>query len=99
MAEESDTEIVYQYSPESFTGTELDFAKEICEAVMDDWQPTPERRTIVNLPSTVEMSPPNIYAHQIEWFHRNTTRLDCTLLSLHPQHHPVPPSEAPRQSG
>ncbi|HEY9549567.1 MAG TPA: 2-isopropylmalate synthase, partial [Kiloniellaceae bacterium] len=84
MAEESDTEIVYQYSPESFTGTELDFAKEICEAVMDVWQPTPEHRTILNLPATVEMSTPNIYADQIEWFHRNIARRDCVILSLHP---------------
>jgi len=84
MQEESDTEILYQYSPESFTGTEMDFAKEICEAVMDVWQPTPEKKTILNLPATVEMSTPNIYADQIEWFHRNIRDRDSIVLSLHP---------------
>ena len=78
------TEVVYQYSPESFTGTELDFAKEICEAVMDVWQPTPDNKTILNLPATVEMSTPNIYADQIEWFHRNIRDRDSIVLSLHP---------------
>ena len=63
-----ETEIIYQYSPESFTGTELDFAVEICEAVMDVWQPTPDKKMILNLPATVEMATPNIYADQIEWF-------------------------------
>src|SRR5689334_14999974 len=78
------TEIVYQYSPESFTGTELDFAVEICEAVMDVWQPTPQRKVILNLPATVEMSTPNIYADQIEWFGRTIRNRDCIILSLHP---------------
>src|SRR5499427_683592 len=63
----SDSDIIYQYSPESFTGTELDFAVEICEAVMDVWRPTPDRRSILNLPATVEMATPNVYADQIEW--------------------------------
>ncbi|MPZ10022.1 MAG: 2-isopropylmalate synthase [Kiloniellaceae bacterium] len=80
----ADTEIVHQYSPESFTGTEMDFAKEVCEAVMDVWQPTPENKTILNLPATVEMSTPNIYADQIEWIHRNIDRRDAVILSLHP---------------
>ncbi len=84
MSAESDTEIVYQYSPESFTGTEMDFAREICEAVMNVWQPTPEKKVIINLPATVEMSTPNIYADQIEWFHRNVAQRDCIVLSLHP---------------
>ncbi len=79
-----DTEIVYQYSPESFTGTELDFAKEICEAVAAEWQPTPDRRMIVNLPATVEMATPNVYADQIEWFHRNVQNRDSMILSVHP---------------
>ena len=57
-----------QYSPESFTGTELDFAVEICEAVMDVWEPTPGAPVILNLPATVEMATPNVYADQIEWF-------------------------------
>src|SRR3546814_16767095 len=79
MAKESDTEIVYQYSPESFTGTELDFAKQICEAVMDVWQQTPEKKNIINLPATVEMATPNIYADQIEWFHSNVERRDAMI--------------------
>ena len=78
------TEIVYEYSPESFTGTELDFSKEICEAVMDVFEPAPERRLILNLPATVEMSTPNIYADQIEWCHRNIERRESWILSVHP---------------
>jgi 2-isopropylmalate synthase len=79
-----DTEWVFQYSPESFTGTELDFAIEICEAVMDVWEPTVEQRMIVNLPSTVEMSTPNVYADQIEWFARNVKQRESLILSVHP---------------
>jgi len=79
-----ETDVVYQYSPESFTGTELDFAIEICEAVMDVWQPTPRKKTILNLPATVEMATPNIYADQIEWFGRNIRKRDCITLSVHP---------------
>ena len=78
------TEIVYQYSPESFTGTELDFAVEICEAVMDVWRPTPQRKVILNLPATVEMATANIYADQIEWFGRHIRDRDSIVLSLHP---------------
>jgi 2-isopropylmalate synthase len=78
------TKIVYQYSPESFTGTELDFAVEICERVMDVWQPTPAHRAILNLPATVEMATPNIYADQIEWFLRQVRDRDSIILSLHP---------------
>ena len=78
------TKLQMQYSPESFTGTELDYALEVCEAVMDVWRPTPENRCIINLPATVEMSTPNIYADQIEWMHRNFTRRDSLILSLHP---------------
>jgi 2-isopropylmalate synthase len=79
-----ETEIVLEYSPESFTGTELDFAKEVCEAVMDVWQPTPERKVIFNLPATVEMATPNIYADQVEWMARNLKQRDCYVLSVHP---------------
>jgi 2-isopropylmalate synthase len=78
------TSIRYEYTPESFTGTELDFAREICEAVMDVWRPTPENKLILNLPSTVEMSTPNVYADQIEWFDRHIARRDAVLLSIHP---------------
>jgi len=78
------TEFVFEYSPESFTGTELDFAKEISEAVIEVWQPTPQQMMILNLPATVEMSTPNIYADQIEWCHRNIARRDSFILSVHP---------------
>src|SRR2546421_11441738 len=78
------TDIHWQYSPESFTGTELPFAKESCEAVMDVWEPTAKRPVILNLPATVEMATPNVYADQIEWFHRNIKARDAIVLSLHP---------------
>ena len=78
------TEIIFQYSPESFTGTELDYAKEVCEAVMDVWEPTPDNKVILNLPATVEMATPNIYADQIEWFSRNIKNRESIVLSLHP---------------
>jgi len=73
----------YEYSPESFTGTELSFALEICEAVMDILQPTPENKVIINLPATVELSTPNIYADQIEWFCRNMANREAAIISLH----------------
>lgn len=82
-AARTDTEIRYEYSPESFTGTELDFALEICESVMDAWQPTPATPMIINLPATVEMSTPNIYADQIEWFIRHVKNRESVLVSLH----------------
>jgi len=78
------TEWRFEYSPESFTGTELDFAVEICDAVNAVWQPTPQRKVILNLPATVEMATPNIYADQIEWFCRNIANRDCIVLSVHP---------------
>jgi 2-isopropylmalate synthase len=80
----ADTEIYFQYSPESFTGTELEYAVEVCNAVNDVWQPTPDRKVIVNLPATVEMATPNVYADQIEWMHRNLAYRDSVVLSLHP---------------
>src|SRR5439155_549915 len=79
-----ETDVIYQYSPESFTGTELDYAVEVCEAVMDVWGPTPEKKVILNLPATVEMATPNIYADQIEWFGRNIHNRESIVLSLHP---------------
>jgi 2-isopropylmalate synthase len=82
--EQPDTQWSFEYSPESFTGTELDFAVEICNAVTDVWQPTPERKVILNLPATVEMATPNIYADQIEWFGRNIRNRDSIVLSVHP---------------
>ena len=78
------TDWVFQYSPESFTGTELDFAVEICDAVNDVWQPTPAHKMIINLPATVEMAPPNVYADQIEWMSRHLARRDSIVLSVHP---------------
>jgi 2-isopropylmalate synthase len=74
----------FEYSPESFTGTELDFAVEICDAVNEVWQPTPRRKVILNLPATVEMATPNIYADQIEWFGRHIAKRDSIVLSVHP---------------
>jgi 2-isopropylmalate synthase len=78
------TKWTFEYSPESFTGTELDFAVEICDAVNAIWKPTPERKVILNLPATVEMATPNIYADQIEWFGRHIANRDSIVLSVHP---------------
>ena len=83
-AQQPGTEWHFEYSPESFTGTELDFAVEICDAVNEVWQPTPERKVILNLPATVEMATPNIYADQIEWFGRHIAKRDSIVLSVHP---------------
>ena len=77
------TDVRLQYSPESFSGTEVEFAKEISEAVMDVWQPTPERRMILNLPDTVEVAMPNVYADQVEWICRNIRNRDSLIVSLH----------------
>jgi 2-isopropylmalate synthase len=79
-----DTEIFYEYSPESYTGTELEYALEVTSRVIDVIDPTPDRRLIVNLPATVEMATPDIYADSIEWMHRNLPRRDSLVLSLHP---------------
>lgn len=79
----SETCWTFQYSPESFTGTEMEFAVEICDAVNDIWQPTPDNKVILNLPSTVEMATPNVYADQIEWFSRHIKNRECIRISLH----------------
>jgi 2-isopropylmalate synthase len=79
-----DTKISYEYSPESYTGTELDYALEICSAVIEVIDPTPEWPLIINLPATVEMAVPNVYADSIEWMHRHLPRRDSIILSLHP---------------
>ena len=79
-----DSKVQLQYSPESFTGTELDYALDVCEAVMDVWFPVTDQKIIINLPSTVEMSTPNVFADQIEWMHRRFTRRDRMVLSVHP---------------
>ena len=82
--QQPDTDWTFEYSPESFTGTELEFAVEVCDAVNAVWEPTPDHKSILNLPATVEMATPNIYADQIEWFLRNLKNRDCSVLSVHP---------------
>jgi 2-isopropylmalate synthase len=79
-----DQDIRFEYTPESFTATEPDYALEVCEAVMDVFEPTPERKLILNLPATVELSTPNLHADVIEWFGRNVSRRDSVIISLHP---------------
>lgn len=74
----------YQYSPEVFSSTEIDFVKEVCDAVVDVWQPTPQKKMILNLPATIEMNTPNTYADQIEWMHRNINNRDSIIISVHP---------------
>jgi 2-isopropylmalate synthase len=81
---QTDTDWTFEYSPESFTGTELDFAVEICDAVNAVWEPSPKVKSILNLPATVEMATPNIYADQIEWFLRHIKHRDSIVLSVHP---------------
>ncbi len=83
-ANDFDGEIQLEYSPESFTGTELDFALDICTAVQREWNPTVENPIIINLPSTVEMTTPNVYADQIEWMHKHFEKRDTIVLSVHP---------------
>ena len=79
-----ETEWVLQYSPEVFTSTELEFAREVCDAVTAEWGATPENKVILNLPATVEVATPNVYADQIEWMHTHLARRDSVILSLHP---------------
>jgi len=79
-----ETEFQLEYSPESFTGTELQFAKEVCDAVMETWQAGPKRKVIINLPATVEMATPNVYADQIEWMSQNLRWREYAILSVHP---------------
>jgi 2-isopropylmalate synthase len=84
LAARTGTDIVFEYSPESFHGTELEFALEICEAVLAAWRPTTEAPMIVNLPTTVEVFPPNVYADRIEWFQRRVSARERIVLSVHP---------------
>lgn len=83
-AAQPETDWRFQYSPETFTATELDFAKAICDAVLNVWQPTPDRKAIINLPATVEVSTPNVFADQVEWMHRHLSYRDSVVLSVHP---------------
>ncbi|MER2105034.1 MAG: 2-isopropylmalate synthase [Pseudomonas atacamensis] len=82
-ATQPETEWTFEYSPETFSATELEFAKEVCDAVIEVWNPTPEHKMILNLPATVECATPNVYADQIEWFGRNINRRDSVIISLH----------------
>jgi 2-isopropylmalate synthase len=84
MSTVPETKISFEYSPESYTGTELEFAVEVCNAVNDIWKPTPQWKTIMNLPATVEMATPNVYADSIEWMCRNLNNRDSVIVSLHP---------------
>jgi 2-isopropylmalate synthase len=79
----SETKFTFEYSPESFTGTEMEYALEICEAVLKVWKPTKDRKAIINLPGTVEMTTPNVYADQIEWFCKNLSNREAVIVSLH----------------
>ncbi len=81
--QQPDTQWTFEYSPETFSATELEFAKEVCDAVIEVWNPTPEHKMILNLPATVECATPNIYADQIEWFGRHINRRDSVIISLH----------------
>ena len=78
------TNVFYEYSPESYTGTELEYALEVCNAVIEELDPSPDHKMVINLPATVEMATPNVYADSIEWMSRNLNRRDSILLSLHP---------------
>src|SRR5476651_95792 len=82
-AQQPETQWTFEYSPETFSATELEFAKEVCDAVIEVWNPTPEHKMIFNLPATVECATPNIYADQIEWFGRHINRRDSVIISLH----------------
>jgi len=84
LAAHTSSQIVFEYSPESFHGTELDYALEVCEAVIAEWGPTTEEKMIVNLPTTVEAFPPNVYADRLEWFQRHVSSRDHIILSVHP---------------
>ncbi len=83
LSGDCNTDIRLEYSPESFTGTEMDFALEVCEVVLNEWQPSPERKVIINLPATVEMATPNVYADQVEWFHNHISCRDSIILCVH----------------
>lgn len=84
LAAENGGNFLFEYSPESFTGTEPEYAAEVCNAVIDVWEPTPDKKVIINLPSTVEMSMPHVYASQIEYMCKNLNRRDSVIVSLHP---------------
>ena len=84
LAKEAKGDITFEYSPESFTGTEVDYALEVCNAVLDVWQPRPDRKIIINLPATIETSLPHVYASQVEYMHKNLKYRENVIISLHP---------------
>lgn len=84
LAAETDGNFSFEYSPESFTGTEMEFARDICNAVIDIWEPTPDHKVIINLPATVEMSMPHVFASQVEYMHKHLHNRENILISLHP---------------
>ena len=84
MAADYGVNYPFEYSPESFTGTEIDYALEVCNAVIEEWKPTPDRKVIINLPATVEMSLPHVYASQIEYMSKHLKYRENVVLSLHP---------------
>ena len=84
LADKTDGNFTFEYSPESFTGTEMDYALEVCNAVLDVWQPTPDNKVIINLPATVENAMPHVFATQIEYMNKNMKHRDGVVLSLHP---------------
>ena len=84
LSEEYEGNFLFEYSPESFTGTEVDYAVEVCNAVLDIMQPTPDRPMIINLPVTVEMSMPHVYANQIEYCDKHLKYRDSVIISTHP---------------
>lgn len=84
MAEETEGNFAFQYSPESFTGTEVDYALDVCNRVIEIWEPTPEKKVIINMPATVENSMPHVYASQVEYFHKNLSNRENVIISLHP---------------
>lgn len=84
LAKEVKGDVTFEYSPESFTGTEVDYALEVCNAVLDIWQPRPDRKIIINLPATIETSLPHVYASQVEYMHKNLKYRENVIISLHP---------------
>ena len=84
LADETDGNFTFEYSPESFPGTEVDYALEVCNAVLDIWKPTEEKKAIINLPTTVENAMPHVFASQVEYFHKHLLYRKNVILSLHP---------------
>ena len=84
LADETEGNFTFEYSPESFPGTEVDYAVEVCNAVLDIWKPSPDRKVIINIPTTVQIAMPHVFATQIEYIHKNLKYRDSVLISVHP---------------